>query len=185
VRFVFNPGWGPGPTNQWCSIQGTVQPLLKYATIWMPYSHWLWDDKAPQSLELMKSHSEQVWFYEIMNFTYTRRPTVGRDMLRTLAWTAWKYRLQGASWYSLNAISRTPYADDAKGDQYGAVYYTVPARSLEALRHCTAWAPMTRRWTPSPIVCSGPGMSLKLTRSGAGWMNCCWSTLKSRGASNR
>ncbi len=134
VRFVFNPGWGPGPTNQWCSIQGTVQPLLKYATIWMPYSHWLWDDKAPQSLELMKSHSEQVWFYEIMNFTYTRRPTVGRDMLRTLAWTAWKYRLQGASWYSLNAISRTPYADDAKGDQYGAVYYTVPARSLEALR---------------------------------------------------
>lgn len=134
ARFLYNPGWGPGPRNEWGSVDKTIEPLGAWAGIWLPYSHWLWDDQAARSLPLMRRQAEQVWFYEIMNFTYTRRTSVGRGMMRTLPWVAWKYRLQGACWYSLNAISDVPYKDDAKGQEYAASYYTVPARSLEALR---------------------------------------------------
>ncbi len=132
ARFVFNPGWGPGPTNEWCSIEGTVEPLLEYANIWLPYSWWLWDDKAPRSIELMRQHGEQVWFYEIMSHKYTRRPTVGRDMLRTLPWVAWKYKLQGASWYALNACD-WPWSNDPQKTGHGCIYGAIPGRGLEAL----------------------------------------------------
>lgn len=134
AQFIFNPGWGPGPRNEWGTVQGTVEPLSPLVDVWLPYSHWLWDEASGTSLPLMKKHARQVWFYEIMNFPYTRRPSVGRDMLRTLPWVAWKYDLQGCSWYSLNAISQVPYMDDVAGKEYAASYYTVPARSLEALR---------------------------------------------------
>ncbi len=134
VRFLFNPGWGPGPRNEWGTVAGTVEPLSPFVDIWLPYSHWLWDEVSGVSLPLMKKHARQVWFYEIMNFPYTRRPSVGRDMMRTRPWVAWKYGLQGCSWYSLNAISQLPYMDDPEGKEYAASYYTVPARSLEALR---------------------------------------------------
>jgi len=133
ARFLFNPGWGPGPTNEWCSIEGTIEPLLAYANIWLPYSWWLWDDKAPRSLELMRQHGEQVWFYEIMNHAYTRRPSVGREMMRTLAWTAWKYQLQGASWYALNACD-WPWSSDPQKTGHGCMYGAIPGRGLEALR---------------------------------------------------
>lgn len=133
ARFLFNPVWGPGPRNEWGSVEGTIKPFMPYANIWIPYSHWLWDDVASLSVPLMKQ-AEQCWLYEIVNFPYTRQPKSGRCLLRLLPWLAWKYGLQGACFYSLNAISQIPYMDDPKGKEYAASYYGVPARSLEALR---------------------------------------------------
>ncbi len=134
ARFMFDPGWGPGPRNEWSTVEGLVKPLLPYATIWMPYHAWLSDDTSPASLNLMKEHAQQVWFYEIMGFSYGRRPSVGREMYRTVPWTAWEYRLQGVSWYSLNAYEN-PWSDMSSGsEQYGSMYGCIPARSIEALR---------------------------------------------------
>lgn len=136
ARFLFNPGWGPGGSrrNEWGSIEGTIQPLLPYADVWLPYSHWLWDDRAPRSLELMKQHGHTVWFYEIMGSSYARKPTVGRGLHRRLAWIAWKYRLQGACWYSLNAYVKNMWGDCSEKEEYACTYGTVPGRGLEAVR---------------------------------------------------
>lgn len=134
ARFMFNPGWGPGPKNDWSSVEGLVKPLLPYGNIWMPYHAWLSDDSAPESINLMKQHADQVWFYEIMGFSYGRKPSVGRSMYRSIPWTAWKHRLQGVSWYSLNAYEN-PWSDMSDGqEQYGSMYGCIPARSIEALR---------------------------------------------------
>lgn len=134
AQFMFNPGWGPGPRNEWGSVEGTVRPLSPYATVWLPYSAWLSDAAAPVSIALMRESAREVWFYEIMGFSYTRRPAVGREMMRTLAWTAWRNRLQGACWYSLNAYTYNCWDDMSAGEDYGCFYNLVPGRSAEALR---------------------------------------------------
>lgn len=136
ARFLFNPGWGPGgsTTNEWGSIEGTIEPLAPYADVWLPYSHWLWDDSAPRSLELMRQSADSVWFYEIMGSSYARKPSVGRSMLRSLAWTAWRYDLEGACWYSLNAYSVNMWSDNSEAEEYACTYGTIPGRGLEAVR---------------------------------------------------
>jgi len=135
ARFLFNPAWGPGgsATNE-CSIEGTIKPLAPYADVWLPYSHWLWDATAPRSLELMRESADSVWFYEIMGSSYARRPTVGRSMLRSLAWTAWRYHLQGACWYSLNAYVKNMWSDNSDTEEYACTYGAIPGRGLEAVR---------------------------------------------------
>jgi hypothetical protein len=134
ARFMYNPGWGPGPRNEWGSVDGTVKPLLDYATVWLPYSAWLWDDVSAQSIPLMKQHAEQVWFYEIAGFTANRQRSVGRGPLRTLGWMAWRYGLQGASFYSANAYTVNAWSDCSAAEEYGCFYNEIPARSAEALR---------------------------------------------------
>ncbi|MEA3402360.1 MAG: hypothetical protein U9R79_14075 [Armatimonadota bacterium] len=134
ARFLLNPGWGPGPTNEWGSIEGTVEPLAPYADVWLPYSHWLWDDAAPRSVELMRDSADSVWFYEIMGSSYARRPGVGRGLHRRLAWTAWRYDLEGACWYSLNAYVTNMWSDNSETEEYACTYGTIPGRGLEAVR---------------------------------------------------
>lgn len=136
ARFLFNPGYGPGPelVNEWATIEGTVEPLMPFADVWLAYSAWLYDDRAPRSIPLMKQSADCVWNTEIMGFSYTRSPSVGRGMMRTLPYMAWKYRLQGCGWYALNAYVENPWADCTKQEEYGCAYYTVPGRGLEALR---------------------------------------------------
>ena len=68
-----------------------------------------------------------------MDHHYTRRPAVGREMMRTLAWVAWQHGLQGASWYSLNATD-SPWSDEPQNTGHGCIYGTIPGRGLEALR---------------------------------------------------
>jgi len=134
ARLLFNPGWGPGPTNEWASVEGTVEPLAPHAAVWLPYSHWLWDGVSERSLPLMRESADEVWFYEIMGSSYARRPTVGRGMLRSLGWVAWRYRLQGACWYSLNAYQVNMWGDNSRAEEYACTYGAVPGRGLEAVR---------------------------------------------------
>ena len=134
ARFLFNPGWGPGPQNEWGSVEGTVKPLAPHADVWLPYSHWLWDAAAPESVELMRESADSVWYYEIMGSSYSRRPSVGRGLHRSLAWTAWRYDLQGACWYSLNAYANSMWSDNSSKEEYACVYGTIPGRGLEAVR---------------------------------------------------
>jgi len=134
ARLLFNPGWGPGPTNEWASVEGTVEPLAPHAGVWLPYSHWLWDGASGRSLPLMRESADEVWFYEIMGSSYARRPTVGRGMLRSLGWVAWRYRLQGACWYSLNAYQVNMWGDNSRAEEYACTYGPIPGRGLEAVR---------------------------------------------------
>ncbi len=133
ARFIYNPAWGGDPYNPNVTVEGTIRPLVECADVWLPYSWWVTTSIRKGGLELMKSTGKPVWFYEILSFKYNRRPTVGRDMLRTLAWVAAKYRLQGASWYSLNATD-WPWSPDPKNTGHGCIYGTIPGRGLEALR---------------------------------------------------
>ncbi len=134
AQFLFNPAWGPGPTNEWGSVEGTIEPLAPHASIWLPYSHWLWDGVAARSLALMKQSADAVWFYEIMGSSYARKPTVGRGMLRSLGWVAWRYGLQGACWYSLNAYQVNMWGDNSRAEEYACTYGAIPGRGLEAVR---------------------------------------------------
>jgi len=134
ARLLFNPGWGPGPTNEWGSVEGTVEPLAPHAAIWLPYSHWLWDGVSDRSLPLMEQSADEVWFYEIMGSSHARRPTVGRGLHRSLGWVAWRYRLQGACWYSLNAYQVNMWGDNSAAEEYACAYGPIPGRGLEALR---------------------------------------------------
>lgn len=133
ARFLYNPAWGGDPHDPNVTIEGTIRPLLDCADIWLPYSWWVTTSVRKGGLALMKSTGKPVWFYEILSHKYARRPTVGRDMLRTLAWIAWRHRLQGASWYSLNACD-WPWSNDPKNSGHGCIYGTIPGRGLEALR---------------------------------------------------
>jgi hypothetical protein len=133
ARFLYNPAWGGDPQNPTGTIEGTIKPLLPCADVWLPYSWWLWSPVRAGGLELMKATGKPVWFYEIMDHHYTRRPAVGREMMRTLAWVAWKYGLQGASWYSLNATD-WPWSDEPQNTGHGCMYGDIPGRGLEALR---------------------------------------------------
>lgn len=133
ARFLYNPGWNGDAYNPQQTTEGTIRPLLECADVWLPYSWWVHSSVRPGALELMKSGGKPVWFYEIMDTAYNRRRTVGRDMLRLLAWVAAKHDLQGASFYSLNAYAKDPWAANPTGE-YGCMYYTIPARGLEALR---------------------------------------------------
>ncbi|MBD3293467.1 MAG: hypothetical protein GF393_11120 [Armatimonadia bacterium] len=137
VRFCYNPAWGPGggARNEWSSVEGTFRPLLPYANIWMPYSHFLWDDQADVIMPLMREHAEQVWFYEIVAGRQSRAPEVGRAWFRRLAWQAWDHRTQGFSWYALNAWAENPWASDMEVSGYTIMYpNNVPSRGLEAVR---------------------------------------------------
>ncbi len=133
ARFLYNPGWGGDPYDPTATVEGTIKPLMGCADVWLPYSWWVTTSVRKGGLELMKSTGKPVWFYEIMSYKYSRQPDVGRSMLRTLPWTAWKYRLQGACWYALNATD-WPWSRDPQKTGHGCIYGTIPGRGLEAFR---------------------------------------------------
>ena len=134
ARFVYNPGWTGPVSDPHQTVEGTIKPLAACADIWLPYSWWIHSGQRKGGLETMKATGKPMWFYEIMGFSYNHRPTVGRDMLRTLPWVAARYQLQGASWYSLNAYQHPWSNDPGKTGEYGCIYGTIPSRALEALR---------------------------------------------------
>jgi len=129
-----NVPWGPGPRNEWVSVDGLIRTLQPYVDIWCPYSCNLWDDQSSEMMPALRERSREVWYYEIMDTQYARRPDVGRGLHRAMGWMAWRYRLQGCGWYSLNAYSQWPWAEDVGGKEYSAMYYTMPTRALEAVR---------------------------------------------------
>lgn len=129
-----NVPWGPGPTNEWVSVGGLIRTLQPYVDIWCPYSNNLWDEHSGAMMPALRERSREVWYYEIMDTQYARNPSVGRGLHRALGWVAWRYRLQGCGWYSLNAYSEWPWAEDVAGKEYSVMYYTMPTRALEALR---------------------------------------------------
>lgn len=132
ARFWFDLGWGPGPRNEWSTVDGTVKPLLPYTSVWLAYTCWLSDDVSLVSIPLMKRNADGVWFYECLDRRYSWRPTVGRDWYRTAPWTAAKYKLQGLAWWNLNEYQQSPW--DSKGAEAGLIYDNIPSRGLEALR---------------------------------------------------
>ncbi len=134
ARFWFNPGWGPGPKNTWATNPGTFEPLAEFADVWCPYSHHLWDPQKP--LAITRRTGKPTWFYEILGMSYSRRPSVGRSILRKGPWMCWKYQLQGFGWYGLDEYSDTdPWSDQSAKYTYAIVYPPLIAgRGLEAVR---------------------------------------------------
>lgn len=144
IRFWSTVPWGPRPemVNKWATVEGTFKPLAKILDFWCPYSFNLWDEEADQHLSIMRASGKPIWFYDIWGMSASRRPQVGRQMLRLGPWIAWKYRLQGFAWYALNEYSDDdPWSDQSASECYACVYppaggyqVPVPSRGFEAVR---------------------------------------------------
>jgi len=138
--------WTAGPgqtkTNKWATVEGAFKPLAQVLDVWCPYSWNLWDREADQHLTIMRGTGKPIWFYDIWGMSGARRPAVGRQMLRTGPWLAWKYRLQGFAWYALDEYSGgNPWGDQSTARCYACVYpptggyeVPVPGRGFEAVQ---------------------------------------------------
>ncbi|MCX7599750.1 MAG: hypothetical protein N2512_12915 [Armatimonadetes bacterium] len=126
-----NIPWGPG-INKAVTVDGLIRTLQPYVDVWCPYSWHLWHEDSAGMLKVLGERAREVWFYEIMNTDYARRPDVGRGLHRSLGWIAWRYGLQGCAWFSLNDYADWPWLEH--GRTYSAMYYTMPTRALEAVR---------------------------------------------------
>lgn len=132
---LFNPSWGKAAdTNQnWTTPDGTINVIAPETDVWLPYSWHLWDGSG--ALELMRATGKPMWFYEIEG-SVTRRPEVGRGMLRRGPWYAWKYRLQGFCVYALNDWKTNGWDDTTTPTpRYSFTYpKNISSRGFEALR---------------------------------------------------
>lgn len=137
-----NPSWGQKADSHqnWTTVEGTLKKVAPYTDVWCPYSWHLWDNTG--ALEYMKSTRKPTWFYEIWETAASRRPAVGKEVLRKGPWIAWKYRLQGFGVFSANDTSNDCWDDldpDVKG--YPNYSFTYPgangvmsSRGYEAIR---------------------------------------------------
>ncbi len=101
AQLWYDPAWGKlADSNQNCTTtNGCLKIINPIVDIWCPYSWHLWDGSG--AFEYIKSTGKPIWSYDIWG-TASRRPSVGREMLRTGPWLAWKYRLKGFGIYAAN-----------------------------------------------------------------------------------
>ncbi len=98
IKPGFNPHLKKQKMNE-TTVDGCLKVINPVTDIWCPYTWHLWDHSG--AFEYMKSTGKPMWAYDIWG-NAARRPAVGRQILRTGPWMAWKYRLKGFGIFAAN-----------------------------------------------------------------------------------
>ncbi len=95
----YDPPWVKQNGKNTTTIDGTLKVLNPVTDIWCPYTWHLWDSSG--AFKYLQSTGKPIWAYDIWGLA-SRRPAVGRQILRTGPWLAWKYRLKGFGIFAAN-----------------------------------------------------------------------------------
>lgn len=133
-----NPAWGQqADSNQnWTTTDGCLKVIAPIVDVWCPYSWHLWDKTA--AFSFMKSTGKRMWYYEIWGCA-SRRPSVGRETLRTGPMMAWKYDLTGWGVFCANDWPDNPWSGKLEHTftYPGANGRLISSRGFEAIRQGT------------------------------------------------
>lgn len=133
-----NPAWGKKADSgqNWTTTDGCLRIVAPIVDVWCPYSWHLWD--KTEALSFMKSTKKRMWYYEIWGCA-SRRPSVGRETLRTGPMMAWKYDLSGWGVFCANDWPDTPWSGKLMHTftYPGTNGGVISSRGFEALREGT------------------------------------------------
>lgn len=133
-----NPAWGmkADAAQNWTTSEGTLKVIAPIVDIWCPYAWHLWD--KTDALKVMKSTGKRMWYYEIWGCA-SRRPSVGREVLRTGPLMAWKYDLSGWGVFCANDWPNTPWSGQMMHSftYPGSNGRVISSRGFEAVRQGT------------------------------------------------
>ena len=116
-----------GTHHNVATVKDTVDPMKPYVNFWCPYIKYL-EPSSADVFNAIRATRRPVWYYSI-EYRHSRQSKGGRWM----PWLAWKYHLQGWSFYSLDNCGTG--ADAWKGNSCARSYPgPTPSLWLEALR---------------------------------------------------
>ena len=132
AQFWTNVGYS-GTHHNVATVKDTIDPMKPYVNVWCPYIKYL-EPSSADVLKTIRATRRPVWYYSI-EYRYGRLSKGGRWM----PWVAWKYHLQGWSFYSLDNFGGThedgtpvnPWTENSCARIYPG---NTPSLWLEALR---------------------------------------------------
>ena len=126
AQFWTNLGYANQGRNR-ATVAGSINPMKPYVNFWCPYIKYL-EPSSADVLRAIRATGKPIWYY-IVTFRHGLPPDGGWWM----PWLAWKYHLQGWSFYSLDASGKdtNPWRDNVCARSYPG---NTPSLWLEALR---------------------------------------------------
>jgi len=125
AQFWTNIGYS-GTHGNVATVKDTVDPMKPYVNFWCPFVKYL-EPSSADVLKAIRATGKPIWYYTI---TYRHSPPP--DGGRFMPWLAWKYRLQGWSFYSLDSWGDSnPWRDNVCARMYPG---NTPSLWLEGLR---------------------------------------------------
>ena len=132
AQFWTNIGYS-GTHNNVATVKDTIDPMKPYVNFWSPYIKYL-EPSSADVLKAIRATHRPIWYYSI-EYRHSRLSKGGRWM----PWLAWKYHLQGWSFYSLDNFGGThedgtpvnPWTENSCARMYPG---NTPSLWLEGLR---------------------------------------------------